>query len=343
MNQEKQEKINKSYYAIIPANVRYDNDLTPNAKLLYGEITALCNEKGYCWASNGYFAELYDVSKKSVSTWINKLVEKKHIISKIIYKKNSKEVLERRLYIYLNPIEKDVIDPMEEKVNTYGKEVRDPVEDNFHTPMEEKVKDNNTVINNTSNNTIDNLSIYLEGKKSKLPSTRKQDTEKQDIKIQDIRKQDTEEQDTYNTNSINTNSTKYKQSINHQKEKKEMDRIDENKELVKFENYKKLIKENISYELLLEEQGEIVNDLYKIIVDILITKKGIVKIGGEEKPISIVKSVFEELDQHHLEYVINKFKNTDKKINNIKAYLITMLYNAPKTINTYYDNKYYSR
>lgn len=67
--------MDKSYYAIIPAEVRYCERLTPNAKLLYGEITALCNQKGHCWAKNKYFSELYKVSETSISKWVSQLEE----------------------------------------------------------------------------------------------------------------------------------------------------------------------------------------------------------------------------------------------------------------------------
>lgn len=134
--------MNKSYYAIIPANVRYDEDLTPNAKLLYGEITALCNEKGYCWASNLYFAELYKVSKTSISKWISQLTSKGYISSKIIYVEGTRIIEERRLYI---------THPIEEKLNRYETKVKEGIEEKLNTPIEEKLKENNTVINNTFN------------------------------------------------------------------------------------------------------------------------------------------------------------------------------------------------
>lgn len=67
-------KIEPSYYAIIPADVRYAA-IIPNAKLMYGEITALCGKDGYCWATNKYFSDLYNVAPTTVSEWVNLLLK----------------------------------------------------------------------------------------------------------------------------------------------------------------------------------------------------------------------------------------------------------------------------
>lgn len=132
----------KSYYAIIPANVRYDRQLTPNAKLLYGEITALCNERGYCWSNNEYFANLYEVSKTSISKWIASLIDGGYIQSRLLYKEGTKEILNRHISL--------VAYPMQEKLNR-------PIEVLLTTPIEENFKDNSTVSNNTTvNNTVNN-------------------------------------------------------------------------------------------------------------------------------------------------------------------------------------------
>lgn len=68
-----------AYYAVIPAEIRYDRELRPNAKLLYGELTSLCNSSGYCWATNEYFAELFDLSVPTVSRLISQLADKGYI------------------------------------------------------------------------------------------------------------------------------------------------------------------------------------------------------------------------------------------------------------------------
>jgi DNA-binding transcriptional regulator YhcF (GntR family) len=85
-----------SYYAIIPANVRYSN-LKPHAKLLYGEITALASKEGYCFASNRYFAELYGVTKNTISSWVSDLNKENFVTVKIIKKGN--QVIQRRIGI----------------------------------------------------------------------------------------------------------------------------------------------------------------------------------------------------------------------------------------------------
>jgi len=93
----------QSYYAIIPATVRYDSDLVQGAKLLYGEITALANRRGYCFASNRYFAKLYDVSIPTIKRWIKLLVDKNYLRSEMIYQEGTKVIKERQLYINDTP------------------------------------------------------------------------------------------------------------------------------------------------------------------------------------------------------------------------------------------------
>ncbi len=92
------EKEQPNYYAIIPASVRYDNNLKSTEKLLYGEITALANKNGFCYAQNKYFADLYNVTIISISRWISHLQELGYIKTEIIRNEN-KEIISRNIYI----------------------------------------------------------------------------------------------------------------------------------------------------------------------------------------------------------------------------------------------------
>lgn len=113
---------NPSYYAIIPAEVRYSK-IKANAKLLYGEITALSNKTGECYASNWYFAELYWVSEKQVSLWIKELVDNGFCTSRVEVENGNKRFI-----------------AIHQKVKTYTPKGKDP-----YTPK--------GVHNNTRNNT----------------------------------------------------------------------------------------------------------------------------------------------------------------------------------------------
>ena len=121
---------NPNYYAIIPAKVRYDDRLRANEKLLYGEISALSNKDGECWASNSYFAKVYQVTTPAISKWISDLEECGYISIEYIRKAGSKE-LEKRI-IHLNEVLTNVNGGINKKLRGYS----------------QKFKENNTSINN---------------------------------------------------------------------------------------------------------------------------------------------------------------------------------------------------
>ncbi|MBU7229205.1 helix-turn-helix domain-containing protein [Staphylococcus pseudintermedius] len=128
-----------SYYSIITANVRYDNRLTDSEKLLFAEITSLSNKYGYCTASNGYFAKLYEVTKVTVSRRIANLKECGYLQVEIIREGN--EIKQRKIY----PLTQMII-PINTNDNT-------PINNTVNTPIITNVKENNTSNNITSINT----------------------------------------------------------------------------------------------------------------------------------------------------------------------------------------------
>ena len=106
-------------------------------------------------------------------------------------------------------------------------------------------------------------------------------------------------------------------------------------------SYMHLIRKNIDYDTLMSNADWTYRDdyeeLYEIICDVVCVPRKSIRIGGEVYPYELVKSKFLKLNASHLEYVLECLKNNTTKIGNIKAYLITALYNAPNTINHYYQ------
>ena len=112
------EKLN--YFAIMPAKVRYDENLKPMEKLIYSEITVLTNFKGYCYATNSYFAKLYGVHKNSICAWISNLVKYGYLKVEYVLKEiDGEKKQERRIYIIdikeINQAKKEVVEKILER------------------------------------------------------------------------------------------------------------------------------------------------------------------------------------------------------------------------------------
>lgn len=133
-------KLCPSYWAVIPANIRYDESLTPNAKLLYAEISSLTQKVGYCYASNQYFADLYKLSVRSIQRLLSMLSAKQYIAIEEYRNELSNEVIGRRIYAGLNPAA-NACAPPDKNVMTSRQKCHDPPDKNV---MYININNNNT-------------------------------------------------------------------------------------------------------------------------------------------------------------------------------------------------------
>ena len=144
-----------SYFSILTADVRYDERLRPNEKIMYSEITALSNKNGYCSASNTYFANLYKVGKNTVSLWINNLKKFGYISVIFEYKDNSKQVIKRKIYVN-NTYQLNNGYPITKKEDTLSRKNEMGYQLNNGCPITKKEEENNTSINNINKNNTSN-------------------------------------------------------------------------------------------------------------------------------------------------------------------------------------------
>ena len=118
-----------------------------------------------------------------------------------------------------------------------------------------------------------------------------------------------------------------------------IDMMDNSTEIVSADersNYLELIRENIEYDCFEEKEQEQVDELVEIMLDVVCSSKSVIGVHGEDLPHEVVKSRYLKLNHEHIEYVLLSLKRNTSDVKNIRAYLITTLYNAPTTKDAFF-------
>lgn len=109
-----------------------------------------------------------------------------------------------------------------------------------------------------------------------------------------------------------------------------------------IEVYRQLIKQNIGYDSLITESGYqtgLLEEILELLVETVSVERKRIRIGGTELPYQLVKGKFCKLNREHIQYVLDCMQKNTTKIGNIRSYLLTALYNAPNTMNNYYQSE----
>ena len=169
-----------NYYALLPANIRYDERLNAQQKIMYSEITALSNVYGYCFASNKYFSKLYGCSSITISRWINTLKQYGYIRVEMDRNPENNNLL-RKIYISEYVLNREIVNGKEVKENDKGGIVKNDnrgIIKNDDRGIVKNVKYNNIKNNNTS------INRDIAEKKTFLDNVRLTDDELESLKTE---------------------------------------------------------------------------------------------------------------------------------------------------------------
>ncbi len=137
-----------------------------------------------------------------------------------------------------------------------------------------------------------------------------------------------------NTNQVISQETKYSLNNNQSINLDWMDRMDER------ERYREYLWENLELDILSQDKRfsiDRVSEMVEIMLDAICSTRPTIRINGEDMPQQVVKSRFLKLNSSHLEYVLHAMDECPSDIRNIRAYMLTTLYNASITMDNYYS------
>ena len=105
-------------------------------------------------------------------------------------------------------------------------------------------------------------------------------------------------------------------------------------------DYERYFRELLSIDVLLREnlgEEETILGILDLMVDVCCSKRSVIRIAGDDKPLAVVKSRFMKLNAEHIRYVLKCLSENTTRVRNIRQYLLTALYNAPATIRPFYQ------
>ncbi|MCR5195921.1 MAG: replication initiator protein A [Pseudobutyrivibrio sp.] len=128
----------------------------------------------------------------------------------------------------------------------------------------------------------------------------------------------------------NTNKNKYNNTLNE---------LDANPIDSELKGYELLIRKNLEIDALIERDpydSELYEGIYELVLETVLFQGESMVIASSRYPMNLIRSKFMKLNIHHVEYVVESLRSTTSKVKNIKKYMLTMLFNAPTTISSYY-------
>lgn len=168
---------------------------------------------------------------------------------------------------------------------------------------------------------------------TRFQKTEFKNSENQDSEVSKIRTQDYQKTETNNKKNNNTENSKTDPILSGE---------DTDNNVYDRKLYYKLICENLEADIMLKQYPydiENIESIINLILDTVCSKRKTIRIAGDDKPQSVVKSQLLKLNSMHLEYVLECMKENTSKVKNIKQYILAALYNAPNTISGYYQSK----